>query len=249
MPNLSGTTQFFTKSAENTIAMTLGGSVTGGVSDTVPVNNMSNYTDGDNVAFVVDPGTPSLKQVFTGQKSGTNVINVVWTEGTNQAHSSGATVIDYVTATHWDLLLQGLLTSHTPNGSLKTGIVGSSTMAPGAVAYANLLSTIFSGQVTTYTNTGSAGGSFSYINLGGVKILYGLTTANSVGTGGSNITVNLPSSFFSSIKYASATVNTVTVEARQNVYISNATTSAIQLSIYANNNGATQTTALLIIGA
>lgn len=151
MPNLSGTTQFFTKSAENTVAMTLGGSVTGGVTTTVPVTNMSNYTDGDVVAFVVDPGTPSLKQVFTGTKSGTNIINAVWTEGTNQPHTLGAPVIDYTTATHWDLLLQGLLASHTLNGTLKAGIVSSAAIATGAVGTTQIADAAITGsKLTSY---------------------------------------------------------------------------------------------------
>ena len=43
-------------------------------------------------------------------------------------------------------------------------------IANGGVDFANLLSTIFSGQIQTYTNKGSWGGTVNWINLGGIKI-------------------------------------------------------------------------------
>lgn len=73
----------------------------------------------------------------------------------------------------------------------------------GQLDFNALLSTIFSAQVTTYTNPGGAGGTFYYINLGGIKLMWGVTAGIAVGGGGAAIT--LPSGFFTTIQAASAT--------------------------------------------
>jgi phosphotransferase system HPr-like phosphotransfer protein len=52
--------------------------------------------------------------------------------------------------------------------------------------------------ITSYTNTGSVGGTFYYVNLGGIKLLWGTTTGQSVsgGNGITNYPINFPASFF-----------------------------------------------------
>jgi hypothetical protein len=74
----------------------------------------------------------------------------------------------------------------------------------GQLAYAALLSTIFSSQISTYTNTGSGAGTFYYLNFGGIKLLWGNSTAQLVNT---NLTFSfiMPVSFFSSIQAITAT--------------------------------------------
>lgn len=74
-------------------------------------------------------------------------------------------------------------------------------IADANITYAKLLSTIFSGQVTSATNSGTGGGDINYINLGGIKIAWG-TTAQVAGTG--NKTMVLPS-FFTAIKAGTVT--------------------------------------------
>lgn len=69
----------------------------------------------------------------------------------------------------------------------------------GSVTYANLLSTIFSGQVTNYNN-GSGMGTYSqYLNLGGVKIMWGASGAVGTSTTPASGTLYLPT-FFSNIQ-------------------------------------------------
>lgn len=81
---------------------------------TVPVDDLTAYTDGDTVVLVIDPANSS-KQVFTGQvdRAASRVTGVKWTEGANVIHNSGATIVDYVTATHYDMLV----TSQKPASS------------------------------------------------------------------------------------------------------------------------------------
>ena len=85
----------------------------------------------------------------------------------------------------------------TANGGLT---VSSSFTATGLVNYADLLSTIFSGQIQSYTNSGSAGGTFYYINLGGLKLLWGISASVNSTTTNTGYVVTFPSGFFSSVQ-------------------------------------------------
>lgn len=116
MPNISSVVDYFPFVSENTVTMSLGGSISSGAT-TVPVSGMSNYANGETVVFTVDAPTPTLKQVFTGQVSGSDVVNVEWTYGTNQPHTTGAPVIDYVSATTISMITAGIGKQHNQNGT------------------------------------------------------------------------------------------------------------------------------------
>jgi len=129
MPNVSSVTDnFFPTAYENTVPMTLTSTITAGAT-TVAVTGATNYTNGEVVCWTIDPTTPSLKQVFTGvwNSGSSEVTNVVWTEvptgGSNVGHSAGATIIDYVSATHWDIAMKGILSFATQAGGLQTSAV------------------------------------------------------------------------------------------------------------------------------
>ncbi len=83
--------------------------------------------------------------------------------------------------------------------------VANNFTATGLVNYADLLATIFSGQVNSYTNTGSAGGTFYYINLGGLKLLFGVTAVGSP----TSFVINYPAGFFSNVLNADYSLGTV----------------------------------------
>jgi hypothetical protein len=77
-----------------------------------------------------------------------------------------------------------------------------SGIAASAIKSAQLaLSSGFTGGVATQANAGSAGGTMYYINLGGMKLLWGLSAANSMANSTSaNYTWTLPTSFFSTLQ-------------------------------------------------
>jgi hypothetical protein len=116
MPNIGSVIKYFPFVAENTVAMSLSGDISPRAT-TIGVTGMTNYSNGDYVVFTVDAPTASLKQVFTGQVEGANVVNCVWTYGTNQAHATGAPVIDYVSATTIDMISQGIQEQHNLDGT------------------------------------------------------------------------------------------------------------------------------------
>lgn len=86
-------------------------------------------------------------------------------------------------------------------GANDAGFKDGTNIDAGAITFAKLLSTIFSGQIQTYTNTGDGGGTGYYINLGGLKLCWGLTGSMTVaGIGAKNI--SLPVGFFANVRAA-----------------------------------------------
>lgn len=124
-----------------------------------------------------------------------------------------------------------------------------STLAESAVTYAKLLSTIFSGQVQTYTNTASCGGTFYYVNLGGIKLVFGTTNSISTAAGGAtSFSINMPSSFLTTVRARFSNVSSLTVQPSQYVNTSCTTTSADGFVVSVAASGATAKVDLLVIG-
>lgn len=118
MANLTGLTTNFFPTASETYANNLSSSISA-LAATVPVNSANEYTDGDVATITVDAGTP-LEATFTGVKASTpaRFINCIWTEGNlGVGHASGATVIDYDSATHMSQVSKGILQQHKQSGA------------------------------------------------------------------------------------------------------------------------------------
>lgn len=94
---------------------------------------------------------------------------------------------------------------------------------------------------TSAANAGTAGGTNYYLNLGGMKVLWGYAgTAYSIAGGGgsANQSVTLPGSFFSTVQYASCDLVELSVDARQSCFLASAPTTTT-LSMTAANDSAT----------
>jgi hypothetical protein len=126
--------------------------------------------------------------------------------------------------------------------------VALSSRTDGKLIYADLLSTIFGDQAQTYTNLGSAGGTFQYINLGGIKLLWGHTASIATNSGGTAAVLTLPTSFFSSVGAPIGSV--ATVGGFVNQYYTGNTYDATAVNFYINslNNGGSATAAIVVIG-
>lgn len=153
MANLTGVTKYFATPSE-TYVNNLSASIAS-LATTVPVNANNDYADGDIAVITVEPGTTN-EATFIGEKASTpaRFINCKWTEGnTGVGHASGATVIDYVAATHLAAMTKGIKQHANDDGSLK---------ATAVQAALNLLTTPSVGwnvmaQALTYTGNNSMG--------------------------------------------------------------------------------------------
>lgn len=140
--SVAGVTTNFFPDAENGFTTTLASTISSGAT-TVPLNSVAGYTNGMPAVFVVDPSDLTKKQTFTGiiDTAGVQVTNVVWTAGTNQSHTGGATVVDYVTATHMAMVTKGLTTAiFDQDGTMKAGAVdNAAALASNVVTTAKIL--------------------------------------------------------------------------------------------------------------
>lgn len=152
-------------SAENGFTTTTSGSVSSGAT-TVGLNSVAGYSNNEIAVFIIDPDDTSKKQTFTGvvDTAGVQITSVVWTAGTNQTHASGATVVDYASATHISMISKGLLVEHDQDGT-HSAITGTSINLTGSAT------------VDTIAEKTPANG----VTIDGLNIKDGaLTTANSV---------------------------------------------------------------------
>lgn len=118
MADVSAVTTGFFPTAKEGFTTTLASTISSGAA-TVPLNSVAGFSNGQYVVLVVEPTSDTAKQAFTGQvdTAGVQITGVKWTEGTNQSHAAGATVVDYETATHWALYSKGLLVEHNQDGT------------------------------------------------------------------------------------------------------------------------------------
>lgn len=133
--------------------------------------------------------------------------------------------------------------------AVTTGTIAAAGIASNAVTYTKLLSTIFSGQISTQANAGTAGGTFSYVNLGGIKLLWitGASVASSAA--GPAYTFTLPVGFFSTITAAVTTAQNATVTNNQYIPITGApSTVTISIAAYSPSGAATIAASMFVVG-
>lgn len=119
--DVSSVTSHFSVAAEGFITTT-SGSISSGAA-TIPLTSVSGLTNGNIFVGIIEPGL-TKEQTFTGtvDTTGTQLTGVVWTRGSNAAHSAGVTIVDYVTGTGHNMFTKGLLVAHNQDGTHKTSI-------------------------------------------------------------------------------------------------------------------------------
>lgn len=121
----------------------------------------------------------------------------------------------------------------------------------GVITYAKLLSTIFSGQISTGVNAGTGGGDTNLLNLGGLKLSWGLTASSAAipTNGAQNLGVTFPTTYAAAPKvYATNTDITLDNRLGNNVLSTTTTTTVIAVTSFAAGATATSKAAWLAIG-
>lgn len=167
MPNVSSATSFFPRAVEGFVT-TLASTISSGAT-TLTANSTAGYSIGDVIVWIIDPASSTAKQVLTGTvAAGNQIINVVWTYGTNQTHTAGATIVDYTTATGFDLVTTGIQKFATQGGillqspvitAIGTGGITATQLATGSVTAIKLdPAAIKLGRATNVTTAVLTGG-------------------------------------------------------------------------------------------
>jgi hypothetical protein len=100
--------------------------------------------------------------------------------------------------------------------------------------------------VNSQANAGNAGGTMYYINLGGIKILWGVSTTISTTTTATQYNFTLPTSFFTTVQYAGATAYPISADAKQTTNIATYSTSNVGVYMWAATNATCQVTIMVI---
>jgi hypothetical protein len=216
-------------------------------------NSNNNQFDNASDGFDLSGGTTKRKLTVTGADvtltgSGSNVYTMPSSTDTLVGRASTDTltnktltspVISAITNTGTLTLptstdtLVGRATTDTLTNKTIDG--GSNTLSN--IPFSALLSTIFGGQVQSYTNTGTAGGTGYYVNLGGVKICWGFTNSKASTTSPTNYVINFPSSFFTTLTACTTSIFSVGAYANQVLSGSGGSTSAVSYYITAPGTG------------
>lgn len=137
--NVTSVTKHY-PSAQDGFTTTLASTISSGAA-TVPLNSVAGYTNGQVIVFIVDPTDATKKQAFTGtvDTAGVQITGVVWTSGTNQTHTTGATVVDYESATAWSMITKGLLSAGLTQAGGMGAITPTSIVSSGTITATNFI--------------------------------------------------------------------------------------------------------------
>ena len=117
MSDVSGVTNLIPTVNEGYITTIASPGISAGAT-TVPLANVAALTDATIFVGIVEPGQTN-QQVFTGtvDKANSRITGVKWTRGGNVAHTTGVTVVDYVTGTAVNMIGKAFLNQHDQQGA------------------------------------------------------------------------------------------------------------------------------------
>jgi len=118
MPNLSSLTTNFFATPNEGFTTTTSAPVDSSSATVVPFNSVSGLTNSSVFTGLIDPGN-AKERAFTGvvDTGGSQITSVKFTTGTDATHTTGATIVDYVTGTHLGAMTKGILVEHKQTGA------------------------------------------------------------------------------------------------------------------------------------
>jgi hypothetical protein len=148
-------------------------------------------------------GTPTFPSSVTQNTATQTLTNKTLTSPTINSPSitnatiTADTVSGYTTSNTGTIygmsVSSGVLASAALVGAVNTAAIASNAVISGKLG----LSSGYSGGVASQANAGSAGGTMYYINMGGLKMLWIITTASTAST---TYSVTFPTSFFATVQ-------------------------------------------------
>lgn len=132
------------------------------------------------------------------------------------------------------------------NGNITDANISASAAIAGSKIAVSSLG--FSATLQSQANAGTAGGTMKYINLGGIKMLWCLSSNQTTGTGPISYTFTLPTSFFSTITMVQASAANPTGNANQYTTVTSQNTTTVTVYITSPGGAATAGIELFVIG-
>lgn len=219
---------------------------------------------------------PSTLTVFTAHLSGADVEIDTIAPGYADLGNTNGQVLVIKPNTLWaDNVADTLAVSHNTDGTLKNKVATLSKINGGStdgvlltdasgnvtggkvtadkIDFTTLLASMFVGigaSVQTMANTGTAGGTMRYVDLGGLKILFGRSLSrDSKPNEATDSTWVLPAGFFSQINYTSSSVSNNRGTAYNLTNVDTVTTAEVKTYLWASTGNGGAVMNLLLIGA
>jgi hypothetical protein len=196
--------------------------------------------------------------------SSTSITSMVLKNGTDAGNAVGDYVEMGPTASWAEDLYDGLTNEHSSAGvhdNTKVAMLagtqtftgnktfsGTVALPDETITFAELLSTIFGGEVTAGTNAGTAGGTVNHINLGGIKLAWGITDSWSTTTTPASKAVTLPSSFFTTITGSLISPSTPATTAQLVGNIASISTSTLSIYLWNTTGSGSGKASWLVLG-
>lgn len=189
-PDLSGVTDNYFPAVQRGFSDSLDGSITAG-STSLLLHSVSGYTNGDSVFLWIDPNNSNAELVFGIVNTGTIALTslVRGVIGVASAHSSGATVAQYVSSADHMSLRKGLLVEHNQDGTHGNITADSITTDSLTVAGVNILNTVYPvGSIytnaTSSTNPSTLLGFGTWVAFGTGRVLVSKAASGTFATAG-----------------------------------------------------------------
>jgi len=248
---------------------TLYGTASGSITSAQLATSMTDETGSGNLVFGL---SPTLVTPTIGVATATSINKVAITAPTTSSTltvadgssliTSGAfsqthTVTGTTNATYpaGTITLADTTTTQTLAGkTLTTPTIASFTNAThnhtNAAGGGQLGLTALSFVASSQANAGTAGGTMYYMNLGGIKMLWGTTAATLASTNGNNYGITFPTSFFTTVQMGMATLQSMNGTAAQMVGVNTYTATAANITTgnVAASTFANQTFSFFFIG-
>lgn len=133
--------------------------------------------------------------------------------------------------------------------SVSGGKIGTAAIGNNAVLSGQLgLSSSYSGGVASQANAGNAGGTFYYVNLGGLKMLWCLSNTGLSTSSSGNIYVFTLPTFFSTVQHVVVGVAAQVTDGGQNASADSFSTTSVTAKIVSPSGNATAQLTLFMIG-
>ena len=202
------------------------------------------YTIGGTPTFPASVTQNTVSQTLTNKTlTSPTITSPTITNATISADTLTGYTVSNTGTVYGMSVSNGILSSSALVGSVNTAAIASN-----AVLSAKLgLSSSYTGGVTSFSNSGSAGGTFYYVNLGGIKLMWGLTSTITINASSVSVNIAMPS-FFTTIQggYTTAGQNFVS-DTRQIATFNPLSTTGNTTLACANVTGSTTSSASFFV--
>jgi hypothetical protein len=135
------------------------------------------------------------------------------------------------------------------NGNLDANNLSNNAVSTAKLQDAAVTATKLGLAPSTYTSSGTGGGTGYYVNLGGIKICWGTTGTLGPASGYTTCTISLPTGFFSAIQSYNVSLSSIATTQDQRITGNSAPSTSTISYYWYSSTPATSSVSWLVIGS